>query len=118
MRLQMHATDPRVIEFRLGEVAPESCIRIPVKLNVFLDVHGVLNADYEEALATDNSLGTKAKAPNYPLARTLPCDCRFSDCRTAVMVATSECSGLETFPNTDADYTQFRGKVKSGNDAK
>lgn len=56
MRLQMHATDPRVLEFRLGEVASEGCIRIPAKLNVFLDIHGVLDADYEAALTTGKSL--------------------------------------------------------------
>ena len=56
MRLQMHATDPQVLEFRLGEVASEGCIRIPAKLNVFLDIHGVLDADYEAALATGKSL--------------------------------------------------------------
>lgn len=49
MRLQMHATDPRVLEPRLGRVASEGCIRIPATLNVFLDVHGVLDADYEAA---------------------------------------------------------------------
>ena len=51
MRLQMHATDPRVLEHRLGRVASEGCIRIPATLNVFLDGHGVLDADYEQALA-------------------------------------------------------------------
>lgn len=51
MRLQMHATDPRVLEPRLGRVASEGCIRIPATLNVFLDVHGVLDADYEAAAA-------------------------------------------------------------------
>ena len=56
MRLQMHATDPRILEFRLGEVASEGCISIPTKLNVFLDVHGVLDADYEAALAAGKSL--------------------------------------------------------------
>lgn len=49
MRLQMHATDPWVLEPRLGNVGSEGCIRIPAKLNVFLDVHGVLDADYEPA---------------------------------------------------------------------
>lgn len=51
MRLQMHATDPRVLEPRLGRVASEGCIRIPATLNVFLDDHGVLDADYEAAAA-------------------------------------------------------------------
>ena len=49
MRLQMHATDPRVLEPHLGRVASEGCIRIPATLNVFLDGHGILDADYEQA---------------------------------------------------------------------
>jgi hypothetical protein len=56
MRLQMHATDPRVLEPRLGRVASEGCIRIPATLNVFLDVHGVLDADYEAAVASGEKL--------------------------------------------------------------
>ena len=56
MRLQMHATDPRVLEPRLGGVASEGCIRIPATLNVFLDVHGVLDADYEAAAASGEKL--------------------------------------------------------------
>ena len=56
MRLQMHATDPRVLEPRLGRVASEGCIRIPATLNVFLDVHGVLDADYEAAVARGEKL--------------------------------------------------------------
>ena len=51
MRLQMHATDPRVLEPHLGRVASEGCIRIPATLNVFLDGHGILDADYEQAQA-------------------------------------------------------------------
>jgi hypothetical protein len=51
MRFQMHATDPSVLERRLGRVASEGCIRIAATLNVFLDRHGVLDADYEEAAA-------------------------------------------------------------------
>jgi len=56
MRLQMHATDPWVLEPRLGRVASEGCIRIPATLNVFLDVHGVLDADYEAAVANGEKL--------------------------------------------------------------
>ena len=56
MRLQMHATDPRVLEPRLGRVASEGCIRIPATLNVFLDLHGVLDADYEAAVAAGRTL--------------------------------------------------------------
>ena len=56
MRLQMHATDPRVLEPRLGRIASEGCIRIPATLNAFLDVHGVLDADYEAAVADGEKL--------------------------------------------------------------
>lgn len=51
MRLQMHATDPQVLEPRLGRVASKGCIRIPATLNVFLDRYGILDADYEQAQA-------------------------------------------------------------------
>ena len=56
MRLQMHATDPHVLEGRLGRAASEGCIRIPATLNVFLDLHGVLDADYEAAEEAGQSL--------------------------------------------------------------
>ena len=48
MRLQMHATDPSILEERLGSVQSEGCIRIPSSLNAFFDMHGVLDAAYEE----------------------------------------------------------------------
>ena len=56
MRLQMHATDPTVLEPRLGRVESEGCIRIPGTLNAFIDNHGVLDADYETALANGEKL--------------------------------------------------------------
>ncbi|MFM9917251.1 MAG: L,D-transpeptidase [Rhizobacter sp.] len=56
MRLQMHATDPHVLESRLGRVASEGCIRIPATLNVFLDVYGVLDAEYEAAVSRGEKL--------------------------------------------------------------
>jgi hypothetical protein len=56
MRLQMHATDPVRLEARLGRVASEGCVRIPATLNVFLDSHGVLDADYEAALVAGQKL--------------------------------------------------------------
>ncbi|MDL2336998.1 MAG: murein L,D-transpeptidase [Pseudomonadota bacterium] len=56
MRLQMHATDPQVLESRLGSVASEGCIRIPATLNVFLDRRGILDADYEDAQAGGQKL--------------------------------------------------------------
>lgn len=50
MRLQMHATDPFVLEPRLGTPQSKGCIRIPATLNRFLDHYGILDADYEEAM--------------------------------------------------------------------
>lgn len=49
MRLQMHATDPDLLEMRLGSVQSKGCIRIPATLNHFLDHFGLLDADYESA---------------------------------------------------------------------
>ena len=49
MRLLLHATDPETLERRLGRTASKGCIRIPEAMNLFLDRHGVLDADYEEA---------------------------------------------------------------------
>lgn len=51
MRLQMHATDPSLLEPLLGTVASEGCIRIPATLNVFLDTHGVLDFEYDKPRA-------------------------------------------------------------------
>jgi hypothetical protein len=56
MRLQMHATDPAVLEGRLGTIQSEGCVRIPTRLNRFLDQHGVLDRDYEAALAAGDKL--------------------------------------------------------------
>ncbi len=50
MRLQMHATDPNILEARLGTIASEGCIRIPATLNVFLDHYGILDDRYEAAV--------------------------------------------------------------------
>jgi hypothetical protein len=47
MRLQMHATDPDVLEQRLGSPQSKGCIRIPATLNALLDRYGVLDAEYE-----------------------------------------------------------------------
>ena len=49
MRLLLHATDPDTLERRLGRAASEGCIRIPEAMDVFLDRHGILDADYEQA---------------------------------------------------------------------
>lgn len=53
IRLEMHATDPVYLEQRLGHTASEGCIRIPSSLNVFIDKHGLLDAEYEQRAAVD-----------------------------------------------------------------
>ena len=53
IRLQMHATDPDYLEQRLGRPASQGCIRVPARMNRFLDFHGVLDADYERAAGDD-----------------------------------------------------------------
>jgi hypothetical protein len=55
MRLQMHATDPELLEPALGRARSKGCIRIPAALDEFLDRRGVLDADYEEAVAEGRS---------------------------------------------------------------
>jgi hypothetical protein len=47
MRLQMHATDPDLLERRLGSSQSKGCVRIPATLNTLLDRYGVLDAEYE-----------------------------------------------------------------------
>jgi hypothetical protein len=53
IRLQMHATDPDYLEQRLGRPASEGCVRVSAAMNRFLDVHGVLDVDYERAALED-----------------------------------------------------------------
>jgi hypothetical protein len=53
IRLEMHATDPGYLEQRLGRPASEGCVRVPATMNRFLDMHGVLDADYERAAQED-----------------------------------------------------------------
>lgn len=49
MRLKMHATDPDLLERRLGSAQSSGGIRIPASLNRLLDHYGLLDADYERA---------------------------------------------------------------------
>ncbi|MCZ2900547.1 L,D-transpeptidase [Burkholderia thailandensis] len=51
MRFQMHATDPDYLEPLLGIRHSKGCVRIPASLNVFLDQHGILDAEYEARAA-------------------------------------------------------------------
>ncbi|CAG4922867.1 L,D-transpeptidase [Paraburkholderia gardini] len=56
MRFQMHATDPDRLEPLLGIRHSKGCVRIPASLNVFLDHHGILDAEYEALVASGQSL--------------------------------------------------------------
>ena len=56
MRLQMHATDPDLLEPLLGTARSKGCIRIPADVNRLLDHYGVLDADYERAVSEGKSL--------------------------------------------------------------
>ena len=51
MRLQVHSTDPAQLEPWLGAPRSKGCIRVPASFNDFIDRRGVLDADYEQALA-------------------------------------------------------------------
>jgi hypothetical protein len=56
MRLQMHATDPDLLERRLGSAQSKGCIRIPASLNQWLDHYGVLDAEYEQSVRDGRTL--------------------------------------------------------------
>ncbi|CAG4923078.1 hypothetical protein LMG31841_05754 [Paraburkholderia saeva] len=56
MRFQMHATDPDRLEPLLGIQHSKGCVRIPASLNVFLDHHGILDAEYEALVASGSPL--------------------------------------------------------------
>ena len=56
MRLQMHATDPVLAEPSLGVRRSKGCVRIPASLNDFIDRYGLLDEDYESALAEGRRL--------------------------------------------------------------
>ena len=61
MRLQMHATDARYLEPRLGTVQSMGCIRIPATLNALIDHYGILDADYDRATASNRIFGSCAR---------------------------------------------------------
>ncbi len=56
MRLQVHATDPDVLERHLGSAQSKGCIRIPATLNRLLDHFGILDAEYERAAQAGHRL--------------------------------------------------------------
>jgi lipoprotein-anchoring transpeptidase ErfK/SrfK len=50
LRLQMHSTDRDLLEKRLGTAQSEGCVRMPAELNEFLDLHAILDQDYERVI--------------------------------------------------------------------
>jgi hypothetical protein len=66
IRLLLHATDPDLLERRLGRPASEGCIRISAAMNEFLDRYGVLDADYETAAAVDPSYNAVLRPDRTP----------------------------------------------------
>ncbi|WP_137125300.1 hypothetical protein [Roseomonas sp. HF4] len=57
IRFLLHATDPDVLEPRLGSPDSQGCARIGGAMNRFLDRNGVLDADLEPRAATDPRVG-------------------------------------------------------------
>lgn len=62
MRLQLHATDPNLLESRLGTIQSKGCVRIPATLNVLIDHYAVLDADYNAAVAQGRKFWVLDKA--------------------------------------------------------
>lgn len=56
MRLQMHATDPDLLEPRLGTAQSKGCIRMAATLNRLIDHYGLLDADYEQGVREGRNL--------------------------------------------------------------
>lgn len=65
MRLQLHATDRELLEPRLGQRSSKGCVRVSREFNRFLDRHGLLDADYDDALARGERLWIY-DAPHVP----------------------------------------------------
>ena len=63
VRLEMHATDPAFLESRLGQADSEGCIRIPARVNSFIDHHGLLDRQLDLMVRND--------APNARAVRAL-----------------------------------------------
>jgi hypothetical protein len=56
MRFLLHATDPDFLEQYMGVAKSKGCIRIPATLNTFIDRYGLLDDDYEQALASGKKI--------------------------------------------------------------
>ena len=60
IRLQMHATDPDLLESRLGTPASKGCVRIQTGVNAFIDQYGVLDKNY---------VGSDTEAPGWVVSK-------------------------------------------------
>ncbi|HUM09228.1 MAG TPA: hypothetical protein VLT37_10195 [Acidocella sp.] len=66
IRLLLHATDPDVLEPRLGRPDSKGCVRVSAAMNVFLDRHAVLDADYLRYAAEDPRIAAVLPADSNP----------------------------------------------------
>lgn len=69
IRLAMHATDPVHSEPNLGTRQSQGCIRISAKMNLFIDIYGIIDADYLEDLENPRYswyLNPDIKPVSYP----------------------------------------------------
>jgi hypothetical protein len=67
MRLQMHATDPKFLEIRLGTIQSKGCIRIPATLNTFIDRHAISTPITIRPWPVARRSGSYQKHGNQPL---------------------------------------------------
>lgn len=63
IRLLMHATDPDFGEPRLGKVDSKGCVRVPARVNAFLDRYGILDASYENGSSRARAVLLRERAP-------------------------------------------------------
>ncbi|WP_068171886.1 L,D-transpeptidase [Neokomagataea thailandica] len=68
IRLEIHATDPQFLEWRLGHSASEGCIRIPAALNQIMDHDGLIDALYEQAASSDKRFAALLLKDRAPLS--------------------------------------------------
>ncbi len=66
IRLLVHATDPDLLEPRLGRPASQGCVRISAAMNRFLDRHGVLDREQEAAAREDMRVAATLPADRTP----------------------------------------------------
>ncbi|WP_211847861.1 hypothetical protein [Neoroseomonas eburnea] len=68
IRFLLHATDPDHFEPRLGEPGSQGCVRIGGAMNIFLDRHGVIDADAERIAAESPRMAALLAPDRTPTA--------------------------------------------------